>query len=340
MPPVPHDDAPETLRFAYTIPSREVIEVVKAVAATGSILPIAPPNPNATWSLEFSGPALECSNISDTLSAEIRANIASSAGVGEACTAYGYLAWLEGVPFVNGSSSGEASDSGYVFNSRIFQGTSMPAALFLVASPNAMAVDEHNAPPAACEEGPETYYEAEAGAIMLRCDMRASTYRTSFNYTNGLQEVIVSTELLDDLPIETVSSVNCTTSGDGNGSCELSPELLHTLSYQAIMDAVTYLITGFISAEQNDTTPLISTQVISTALISTPELDFLAQPILKQDSSSGARTLQQNILTWQDTKDEGLVRTTLRDPSRSLAETIEQLFQNATVSMMSQEHLQ
>lgn len=339
MPPLPDDNDPGTLRFAYTIPSREVIEVVKAVAATGSILPITPPSPNASWALAFSGPALQCSDIPEPQSSAIRSNIASATNASSPCTAYGYVAWLEGLPFLNGSNASDSTLGGYAFNERIYQGTSMPAVLYLAASPESVSIESHNASPVACDEPIERLFDPDAGAVLMQCELNSRSYRTNFTYVNGIQDVRVETEVLGGSNIQTISSVNCTAPNGTDGSCNFTADTLRTLSYQAIMDAVTYLITGFVNAKQNDTAPFISTQVISTALISTPELHFLAQPILAQDSSAGARTLQQNIQTWRGTKDEGLVNTNDRMTSRPLAETIEMLFQNATVSMMSQAHL-
>lgn len=340
MPPIPGGEDRDTLRFAYTLPGREVIEVVKAVAATGSILPIAPSSRNASWTLEFTGPALQCANMSQPLRDAVRSNIANAIGSGQSCAAYGYVAWLEGTPFIHQSNTSEPDDSDWTFNSRIFQGSSMPARVYIAADPNAMTIDEHGASPAACNQPVEELYGLDEGAVMLQCELRTSRYETRFNYTNGIPDVSVNTEVLDDPPIQTVSSINCMASGETDGSCDFTPDTLRTLSYQAIMDACTYLITGYISAEQNSTSPFISTQVISIALISSPELDFLTLPILKQDSTSGARTLQQNLQSWTSTKDNGLVNTVDRAAARPLTETIEHLFQNATVSMMSQQHLQ
>ncbi|KAK5167743.1 uncharacterized protein LTR77_007442 [Saxophila tyrrhenica] len=337
---MPDDDDPDTIRFAYTIPSREVIEVVKAVAATGAVLPIAPPGPNSSWALDFSGPALKCTNISEPLRSEIRSNIASATGSASNCEAYGYLAWLEGMPFLNTSQTNASGSGEHAFNSRIFQGSSMPAVLYLAASPEAMRRADHESPPAACSKPAASLYAPEAGGLMLECALQSASYHTAFDYINGLQDVDLSTVPLDETTIQTVSSVNCTTAHGSEGSCDFTPGILRTLSFQAVMDAVAYLLTGFVSAEGNATAPFMSTQVISTALISTPELHFLTQPILEQDSTAGARTLQQNVLAWSSTRDQGLVKSDPRSPTSSLAETIEDLFKNATVSMMSQQHLQ
>lgn len=337
---MPDGDDPDTIRFQYTIPAREVIEVVKAVAATGSFLPINPPSVNSTWSLDFPGSALKCSNITEPLSASIRSNIANATRSTPKCAAYGYLAWLEGMPFINDTQDGSANPGGYVFNSRIFQGISMPATLYFAASAEAMRMKEHDSPPAACTEDVELLYDLAAGGAMLRCDLQQSMYHARFNYTNGRQDISVATTPLHDYAIQIVSTVNCTTSASEGASCDFTPNLLKILSYQAVMDTVTYLVTGFIHAEQNATSPLISTQVISTALISTPELRFLTKPILDQDSAVGAKTLQQNILSWESTRDQGLVKTDSQSPASALAETIEQLFQNTTISIMGQSQLQ
>jgi hypothetical protein len=327
-----------SLRFAYTLPSQEVIEVVKAVAATGTILPITPPSANASWALDFDGPALKCSNISEPLRSTIKENIMSAmndTSGNSQCVAYGYVSWLEGMPFRL------SNGTGYEFNQRIFQGSSMPAILYLAAFPQAMKVQSHGTAPAACLQNMESLLEPAAGAVMLQCELVSSKYHTAFHYENGLPTINVSSELQEDgsAPTQTISSVNCTTSGSNDGSCELSQATMRTLSYQAIMDALTYLVTGYVVASDNETIAYIQTQVISTPLASTQDLQFIGQPILEESDTSLAKPLQQNLLDWASTRDKGLVKIGSNTHAVSLSETIQLLFQNSTISMMSQTQL-
>ena len=335
MPSMP-DGIEDTLRFAYTLPAPEVIEVVKAVAATGAILPITPPSANASWAIDFDGPALKCSNISEPLRSTIQSNIMTAMNAtsdSSQCVAYGYVSWLEDMPFK--SSNG----SQYVFNQRIFQGSSMPAILYLAAFPEAMKVKSHGTPPAACLQTTGLLLEPEAGAVMLQCELASSKYHAAFQYENGLPTINVSSDLQHDAPWQTVSYINCTTSGSNDGSCDLDLATMRTLSYQAIMDAFTYLITGYVVASGDESIALIQSQVISTPLAGTKELQFIGRPLLEQGNTALAKPLQENILNWAKTRDEGLVKTKSNAQAISLPDTIQQLFQNATISMMSQTQL-
>lgn len=211
---------------------QEVIEVVKAVAATGNILPVTPPGANASWAIHFTGPALKCINIFEPLRSTIVSNVKSAmnstAGTSQ-CQAYGYVSWLEGMPFK--SSNG----SGYVFNERIFQGSSMPAILYLAAFPEVMKAKSHGDPPAACLATTDSLFQGENGAVMSQCELASSKYRASFRYQNGLPTINVTSDSQDDSPIQSVSAVNCTISGSNDGTCDMSPDTLRTLSYSSIM---------------------------------------------------------------------------------------------------------
>lgn len=83
----------------------------------------------------------------------------------------------------------------------------------------------------------------------------------------------------------------------------------------------------------------MQSEVISTPLAGTEALQFIGQPLLQQGDLALAKPLQQNILDWANTRDEGLVKTRPTANALSLPETIQQLFQNATISMLSQTQL-
>lgn len=62
----PQDGQNLPVEYYYQGPSKAVEQVVQAVAAEGSRLTVVPPAPNATWTLDFPGPALQCQNVSDS----------------------------------------------------------------------------------------------------------------------------------------------------------------------------------------------------------------------------------------------------------------------------------
>ena len=66
--------------YVYNGPSNEVLGIVRSVSSSGSILPIPISLPNASWTLEFSGPAVYCSNVSQSERARIADNVAAAVG--------------------------------------------------------------------------------------------------------------------------------------------------------------------------------------------------------------------------------------------------------------------
>jgi hypothetical protein len=56
----------EAGNMSYVGPSVSVRLVAAATAAQGSILPITPPAFNASWTSQFWGPAIQCSNVTDS----------------------------------------------------------------------------------------------------------------------------------------------------------------------------------------------------------------------------------------------------------------------------------
>ena len=55
----------QPVELFYSGPSRAVENIVQVVAAERSIMTLTPPGPNTSWTLEFTGPALHCSNVAD-----------------------------------------------------------------------------------------------------------------------------------------------------------------------------------------------------------------------------------------------------------------------------------
>lgn len=64
--------------LVWTGPSQRLQHTAMAVMGLGQILPISPPAPNATWKLDFWGPALRCDNVAQPERDEIYTNIWNS----------------------------------------------------------------------------------------------------------------------------------------------------------------------------------------------------------------------------------------------------------------------
>lgn len=127
----------ESNEFYYYRASVAVESIVQAVAGGGSILPIDHPGSNTSWTLEFPGPALQCSNVSSDFRTTVQRNI-FDATYSPSCIPVGYVAWTG--PTVNGLGPLPYLKSG---NSSYTQASNTlgPALDFYIAAmPNMMPV--------------------------------------------------------------------------------------------------------------------------------------------------------------------------------------------------------
>lgn len=339
----------------YRGPSTEVEGIVNAVMSTGSILPIKPPNKpsslNATWTSEFDGPMLKCNDVSDAHRRKIERNILSATQQGRQeaidgipsppCTAYGFLAWTSTLPFA------KSNDTGYALTPTSFLDAPgyTSAVFYIAAMPAMLSIGETTL------WGPfleQCYTNDTSGFVqstMLACELRKSRYRSVFRYRDGEQLIFTSASPIDDGPMGTIGSVPIRASGygpsapltiyDGANVVVTEKELLTALSYQSIMTAFTMMITGSVYAGAGDLEVMFNTSVASTALLHTSELNFLSnQP------ADYYIDLEGSIKGWANTYSPGLVNSARATPLRPLGETIEELFQNVTISMMSSNMLQ
>ena len=220
---------PSGIIYMYAGPSRTVQRITDAVAAQGSILPVAAPSVNSTWDLDFNGPSLHCSPVPSGFRHAVLANILnytfvrSENNMGDDCTyGPGYIAWhpplmqpdtpmTEYLPFnidnLNSSigALNNNNDHGYPYNDM--------ASVFLAIAPTLFSSTfaEDNDPPTMCrgkpwyQAGLATYYNT---STVLRCDVHNSTYHTTFSFVNGVQEVDINNVTdVTDTPMITIGSV-------------------------------------------------------------------------------------------------------------------------------------
>ena len=86
-----------SVSYSYTGPSRDVVDIVQAVSASGRIQSIDPPRANTSWELDFHGPALQCANVTAPARLEVLWNIANASGLNydtedQTCNPTGYVA--------------------------------------------------------------------------------------------------------------------------------------------------------------------------------------------------------------------------------------------------------
>lgn len=278
------------------------------------------------------------------------------------CTTHGYYAWTN-----TKSAIGLSSNTASAFSSLV-DGS---IALNVVAMPHMMQVDPTAGPHSggvvipylhACLQGQqggltsqEGREERFANATMMQCQLLNTTYRTLFEYINGEQHVSATTETTDDsaihpvhfvrgygqaYPKDVINGVDCTvlTGTTFDGSCSIDIKMLRTLSYQAIFDAFSSLVSGTVSRQDAASSPTVKTSVEDTVLVDTPELQFLNES--RARAGVEFDSLQQYISGSGIELFDGLINNAPTPQVGSLPRTIERLFQQVTLSMMSESVLQ
>ncbi|KAF2729849.1 hypothetical protein EJ04DRAFT_58628 [Polyplosphaeria fusca] len=210
------------------------------------------------------------------------------------------------------------------------------------------------------------------GASMVTCALYNTTYNVHYNYVNGAQTIAIDAPVRD-------SDKACRTSklifrcGDffvfnQHDPCpsRFDPSFLRELAYQGIMDAFASRLTGTIvkpvpnfsgkgPTEGNVELGMVSnTSILSTSLVRTDELAYLnsQSPNYLLGISNGADL--QTVLSASKVPVEGPPPTVMNISSidthrpifgnmsvgRPLASTIEEMFRNYTVSLLSSPLLQ
>ena len=139
----------ETSLWAWSGPSQPLQNIATAVMALGQILPISPPAPNASWSLNFWGPLLQCSDVLGNERDQIWTNIWNSYnfdGIGS----YAFMSWapwpallIRDIDEISGQSSNASNRDlpfqyGNGYSSSPWQfSTGGPASLFVAVQPKA-----------------------------------------------------------------------------------------------------------------------------------------------------------------------------------------------------------
>jgi hypothetical protein len=204
--------------------------------------------------------------------------------------------------------------------------------------------------------GPQDWW---TNATLLRCDLMNASYSTSFLYTNGSQQVSVSTDessTSDPItPRECFISPNATDFSSGGLQCSTNNTCLFTtaasrlLSYHGIAYAFNQLLLGSITMggyRINDYTSFTSSKtpgvtynsrIATTVLMDTEDLAFVTEfnginetfsnlPMVVEGSNASE---YRGISNKMATGTRGYLRRTL-----------EQLFQNITISLLAEDYLQ
>lgn len=381
LAPMPADGTIASLKgtepqfiYDYGGPSQTVRRITGAVAAQGSILPIAAPSPNSTWDLDFNGPSLHCDPVDSDFRHAVLDNMLNYTyaqdSVQSNCS-YGpaYVAWtpdwIEGdqamekaLPFNIGKLN--SSSNAFNNNNKVVSNDGK-VSVFLAIAPT-LFNSTHDKKyqwfnPTLCQSEPgykealATYYDTSS---VLRCDLHNSTYSTTFSFTDGVQNINIKNVDDIDTPMTTEDDIwvffNSSDEADKTlqpqtcpwaivDNCLPAPRLLLTLSYQAIMDAFTAFVSGTITKDEHGLI-ISSTSIINTVLAQAPELAFLQNPKRAQTNDT-LESVQERAVMWQQQPFAGLLNAAAA-PKSSLPfqQALEKLFQNITLSLMSAPDLQ
>ncbi|KAI8950665.1 hypothetical protein F4801DRAFT_602078 [Xylaria longipes] len=300
--------------YLYNGPSAEVQKVANAVAYGGTVLPITPPAANSSWQLDFYGPSLICHPMDDNTRLQVESSIAywlweqrQFDADGNCDFPKGYLTWSSregGVPNPFLGSTNEVNDLDPV--------------------------------------GSSSFPLGPGNMTFLQCDLHNASYHAAFNYESGRQSIAVQANHKE--MVHTAGDVNANISDTvpyifDEVLVKLIKEkslsgLLRHLSYTAIADAFYQIIKGSVTTDE---VGFPDTKIISTVLIDTPELGFLSS---LYGLSPFASTLQEDLWHTNTSKGQSLSSPRHVNRGRSLQNTLEEMFQNITISLMSSELLQ
>jgi hypothetical protein len=317
--------------FIYNGPSQLVQKIATATAARGEILAITPPALNASWNLEFWGPSIRCTNVSDPLRGDILNNFGGyieevdkmMGNIRLSIPYFSWASWGNDLPFIN-DSSGPVLQSSFQSSSTVF-----------LAYDN----DLHNTLPLNVVNAIHNttilggWPQILSNFTILKCNLFNSSYALNFQYTNGAQYIdvskttpspnpLTSMDFIIDLPTGPQSIWSDSTCNTSVFRSCFSQVNLQRSSYHAIYDAFMGLIVGGTYTRGS------SSLVINTVLVDTDELRFLFdQPLVRTGLADSPAFQDIPFQPPQGTRG-GLVKA------------LEQLFENITISILSEPYLQ
>ncbi|TKA57864.1 hypothetical protein B0A55_12513 [Friedmanniomyces simplex] len=207
-------------------------------------------------------------------------------------------------------------------------------------------------------------------STLLRCEVLNSSYAASFDYTNGDQDINpnvrfpspakplisadcvtgpedpyrVDTNPRGQIALNNLQNASCSTLNVDGKQCLFDPVLAQSLSYQSIVEAFSRRILGSIGLDGGSANvPALNAQseITETILMDTEDLAFVANWHMNPDQTNKMwYNLQTMTQIAKGTSFVGLTNVNLIGSRGPLASVLEQLFQNVTMSILSEPSLQ
>lgn len=360
--------------FCYAGPSIEVSKVAAAVGIQGRISQIDPPSSNSSWTTKFWGPAMSCENATSSEWDQIFFNYFQFLNQSmDTCTqAFSYLSWVPSdqsiLPFVliqTENSSWALREDRLTFGT----GTSLFTAVIPAMWDN-VNMPSH-AITGACQRAADAWDSnttwpkllAESfpanSTQLFKCTFKNVSYVADFEYRNGAQSIdltVVETgndvEPRDcitgpssatngvgnyDQMWEEMTRANCSTLNTGDQRCQFDPAVLQTLSYQGVINAFVDLVRGTIGFDGFFTHIAYASDISTTSLMDSADLAFARDwesTLVQAPDLPGAMSSQAGE------KYIGLANYNPPHSRGSLRSEMETMFQNITISLMSNSLLQ
>jgi hypothetical protein len=338
-----------------------VERIANSVAAQGRMLPIAPPGLNVSWTSIFRAPSIQCTDVNSTLRAQMLDNIIQAFFNGTNCAGpYNFLSWTATPGFDSAMSimvDQAVNNTALPFHKPSNANNRWPMNVGTVGPLDSTAT------------GPEDYVNANqvatiyfavipqlsyntpgncpdmlkstdfSSSTFIQCELRNTTYSTNFTYVNGDQQISFAPEAgTTSTPVTTLMAFDyqdynttCATMNANFENCVVDPTLLEKLSFQAVMDAFGKIFVGYVvdpMKTRYGQGAFERTSVMQSVLLETPELAFLTQNARWTPAAGHTPELSTMYDTVQP---RGNV---------SLKNTLERLFENITMSLLSSPNLQ
>ncbi len=360
--------------FAYNGSSAAVAAAIKPIMANGELPLFTSPALNASWDVQFYGPVLQCSNMSQDDNIQLR----KEWDLYTSCPRqlYTYLAWYGNtsgshapLPLQHTTNGSQESKDWYP---AISYGGNCPHTYYRPFYAGSLAPPRQPQKPMDMyvatlqrhlQDGSNSIYGPGRELTYLRCELRNGTYDVAMSQIDGVQEVTIKAVLDDSLPPPLTVPEVATDWLHNNwyefdrglqycsaqaSDCIRNPSLLPRLAYQSIMDTFSSYLVGSIEMTTfGVAAALVDTQVLETVISTSNEVFDTYRPIFRWADSFGDGNSFQSYLseTLNLSQSEEWLGVVPKIPQgrRSgipLATMLEKLFQNITVGLMGSPNLQ
>jgi hypothetical protein len=324
----------------YLGPSPEVKRIAVAVASEGTILPISPPELNSTWDMQFLGPSFQCNSLEGRRKEELMRHFLCAYCLNKAPRIYTFASWTGRFnPFKTVTDLDPTlisqDTSIYSSNSTSLYVASLPP-IVSIFNDHMPLVDQICRSSDLSTPWPyQTVMEGHPSPAFIECETFNSSYNVRLSYRNGEQRVtsnVTRHELFEGKDSTSPDVIFRFWRCKKDPKCVADTSMQHMpgLVYNALIDSFSAQLKGWIGHDTHDMETRAETNILTTTLLRTKEL----QNLMEKASSS---RYQSWVAKKADPINMGF--KTFENATQPLTEALEEMFQNITISMMSSSYL-